>query len=89
MKNDHEDEGPKRNPTMPMMFDDEDDLPLTHACLSGIPSKEYAWWANDARGIPLTKVCDKCEKEKLSVYRPEILSGYDQSDVDEPIEAEE
>ena len=31
------------------------------------------WTAYDARGIPLTRVCDLCEKAKLSVYRPEVL----------------
>jgi hypothetical protein len=48
-----------------------------------------SWWVNDYQGIPLCRVCDKCEKEKLSQYRPEILRGYDQSDVDEQIEADE
>ena len=47
---------------------------------------EYSWWEKDAQGIPLCSVCDKCEQVKLSQYRPEILSGYDQSDVDESIE---
>ena len=47
-----------------------------------------SWWANDARGIPLCRVCAKCMKEKLRRYRPEILTGYDQSDVDEPIDPE-
>lgn len=46
------------------------------------------WWESDAQGIPLCKVCDDCREEKLRRYRPEILSGYDQSDVDEPIEEE-
>ena len=45
-----------------------------------------SWWENDAQGIPLCRVCAKCRKEKLSRYRPCILTGYDQSDVDEPIE---
>ena len=59
-----------------------------HACRGGIPSTEPSWWAHDARGIPLCRVCDRCEREKLSVYRPEILSGYDQLDVDELIDAD-
>lgn len=59
-----------------------------HSCLYGLISNEYSWWAHDARGIPLCRVCDTCKREKLSRYRPEILTGYDQSDVDEPIEAE-
>lgn len=47
------------------------------------------YWVHDAQRIPLCKVCSKCKAEKLSRYRPEILEGYDQSDVDEPIEPEE
>jgi hypothetical protein len=47
---------------------------------------EYSWWEKDAQGIPLCSVCDKCVAVKLGGYRPEILSGYTQSDVDEPIE---
>lgn len=61
---------------------------VTHACIGGEPSTEYAWWARDGRGIELCKVCDKCEREKLAQYRPEILRLYDETDVDEPIEGE-
>lgn len=45
-------------------------------------------WAHDAKGIPLTRVCPACEKEKLSHYRPEVLtdSNYE---ADEPIEPED
>jgi hypothetical protein len=49
-------------------------------------SDEPSWWEHDAQGIPLCRVCDDCREVKLSRYRPEILSGYTQSDVDEPIE---
>jgi hypothetical protein len=42
----------------------------------------------DAQGIFLCYVCPKCKAEKLKGYRPEILTGYSQKDVDEPIEAE-
>lgn len=45
-----------------------------------------SWWEYDAQGIPLCRVCDSCIEEKLARYRPEILTGYDQSDVDEQIE---
>jgi len=48
-----------------------------------------SWWAKDAQGIPLNRVCDKCEKHKLAKYRPEILTGYNQNDIDERIEPEE
>jgi len=53
-------------------------------CGSGQPS----WWENDARGIPLARVCEKCKEEKLSKYRPEVLtdSNYE---ADEPIEPED
>jgi hypothetical protein len=47
------------------------------------------WWEHDAQGIPLAKVCDRCVEAKLSKYRPEILTGYTQDDVQEPIEPEE
>ena len=46
----------------------------------------YVWDEYDAQGIFLTRVCDSCVEEKLSKYRPEILSGYSQSDVTESIE---
>jgi hypothetical protein len=44
------------------------------------------WDEYDAQGIFLTRVCESCVEEKLSKYRPEILSGYSQLDVDENIE---
>ena len=37
-------------------------------------SGKDSWWENDARGIPLCRVCQKCRKEKLGRYRPEVLS---------------
>lgn len=45
-----------------------------------------SWWESDAQGIPLCRVCDECREAKLSRYRPEILTGYTQDDVDEQIE---
>jgi hypothetical protein len=47
-----------------------------------------SWWERDAQGIELCRVCPTCKTAKLSRYRPEILTGYNQSDVDEPIEPE-
>jgi len=54
------------------------------SCGSGLSS----WWAYDARGIELCRVCDKCEAERLAKYRREVLTnpGYE---ADEPIEAED
>lgn len=42
----------------------------------------------DAQNIYLTRCCEDCAHEKLSKYRKEILTGYTQADVDEPIEAD-
>lgn len=61
----------------------------SHACVGGHESTEPSWWARDAQGIELCRVCDRCEREKLSRYRPEILTGYSQADVDEPLEPED
>ena len=41
------------------------------------PDVDYSWDEYDARGIYLCHVCDKCEKAKLSQYRPEVLSNPD------------
>lgn len=48
-----------------------------------------SYWLNDARGIPLCRVCESCEKVKTKSYRPEIINGYTQDDVDEPIEPDD
>lgn len=47
-----------------------------------------SWWEVDARGIPLARVCDKCRKQKLSGYRPEVLTNPNY-ECDEPIEPED
>lgn len=46
------------------------------------------WVENDAQGIYLAKVCDLCVDAVLSKYRPKILTGYTQADVDETIDEE-
>lgn len=61
----------------------------THHCKGGVRSEEPSWWQLDAQGIPLCRVCSTCRAEKLRGYRPEILTGYGQADVDEPIEPDE
>lgn len=48
--------------------------------------RHRSWWEHDYQGIPLARVCEKCRDAKLAGYRPEILTGYSQSDVDEPID---
>jgi hypothetical protein len=52
-------------------------------------SGEESWWEYDGQGIELERVCSSCRARKLAKYRPEILTGYTQADVDEPIEPEE
>lgn len=32
-----------------------------------------SWWENDARGIPLARVCIECISVKLKKYRPDVL----------------
>ena len=61
----------------------KDDLRY-HEC-----DRAKSWWEKDAKGIPLCRVCNLCKRAKLSRYRPEILTGYTQADVAEPIEADE
>ena len=41
--------------------------------------REERWPEHDARGIFLCFVCDKCYTERMSKYRPEVLtdSNYD------------
>jgi hypothetical protein len=62
--------------------DNMEDL-MHHRC-----NRHDSWWEKDAQGISLCRVCDKCRKAKLSRFRPEILTGYSQADVDEEIEPE-
>jgi hypothetical protein len=50
-------------------------------CGSGLEAKVQV----DARGIFLCYTCRKCEAEKLSHYRPEVLSDPNY-ECDEPIE---
>lgn len=40
----------------------------------GCGSGKTTYPTYDARGIYLCRVCEKCEKEKLGGYRPEVLS---------------
>jgi len=43
------------------------------------------WDEYDARGIYLTKVCDKCVETKLASFRPDVLTESNYYS-DEPIE---
>lgn len=52
-------------------------------------SGEISWWEFDGRGIPLTRVCNKCYEKTMSKFNPVILNYYTQADVDEQIEEDE
>jgi len=52
-------------------------------CSCGSDLQSY--WEYDARGIPLCKVCYNCREDKLSKYRPEVLTNP-QYECDEPID---
>ncbi len=62
---------------------------VPHTCKDGKESTNARYWVYDGRGIPLCKVCPDCEKQKLSKYDPKVLGHYDETDVDEPIEADD
>jgi len=47
--------------------------------------RSESWAEYDARGIYLTRVCEKCQKEKLAGFRQEVLTDS-QYEADEPIE---
>lgn len=61
-------------------------MKIDHLCLNDRISDRPSWWEKDAQGIELCRVCTKCRTQKLARYKPEILSGYTQADVTEPIE---
>lgn len=51
-------------------------------------TKQNSWWLNDAKGIPLSRVCDDCIEAVKSTYAPEVLGEYGNYEdvVEEPIE---
>lgn len=51
-------------------------------------SGEYSEPVSDARGIYIGRMCDKCRDERLSGFRPEVLTDPDY-ECDEPIEEDE
>jgi len=51
-------------------------------------SGKASWWENDARSIPLARVCPDCKDRILAKYRRDVLTNPDY-EADEPIEPEE
>ena len=50
-------------------------------------SGKNSWWENDARGIPLARVCVECKTDRLKKYKPNVLTNSNYH-ADEPIEAD-
>jgi hypothetical protein len=49
--------------------------------------KGNSWWLHDVKGIPVARVCDKCEDAIKARYRPEIFGeGRYEDAVEEQIE---
>jgi len=51
-------------------------------------NKTNSWWLNDAKGIPLSRVCDTCIDAVEAHYAPEVLGhrGRYEDVVEEPID---
>jgi len=58
-------------------------------CDGGLDRCPVGFPTYDAQGIYLCTLCPKCRAAKLARYKPHILTGYTQADVDEPIEPED
>ena len=54
-------------------------------------TKQNSWWLNDAKGIPISRVCGECEEKVKDGYNPAIFGEYGNYEdvVDEQIEPEE
>jgi uncharacterized Zn-binding protein involved in type VI secretion len=52
-------------------------------------SGHWSAWMFDCKGIPVARVCDKCETKTRAKYNPMIFTGYTQADIDEQIEEDE
>jgi hypothetical protein len=54
-------------------------------------TKQNSWWLNDAKGIPLSRVCDECEQAVIDSYPPEVTgrSGRYEDVVEEAIEPDD
>jgi len=50
--------------------------------------RSESWIEYDARGIPLARVCAKCQTAKLSKFRADVLTDPSYETYGEPIEEE-
>jgi hypothetical protein len=52
--------------------------------------KTNSFWLNDAKGIPVSRVCDDCIQTVKSNYHPEVFGeGRYEDVVEEPIESDD
>lgn len=51
-------------------------------------NKQNSWWLNDAKGIPLRRICEACQDYWDDYYPPEVLgiSGNYSDVVEEQID---
>lgn len=54
-------------------------------CSGAHTKNDGSYWVNDARGIPLARVCEKCREKKLSKFRKEVRTNRSYA-ADEDIE---
>ena len=54
-------------------------------------TKQNSWWLNDAKGIPLSRVCDECEEDVINSYPPEVTgrAGRYEDVVEDQIEPDD
>jgi hypothetical protein len=54
-------------------------------------TKGNSWWMEDAKGIPLSRVCEACVEVVKRRYKPEVLGlrGNYEDAVEEPIEPQD
>jgi len=57
---------------------------IGHWCKDGEHVEGYSWPLYDGYGIYLTRVCEKCEKEKTKKYRSDIFEQYETDETIEP-----
>jgi hypothetical protein len=61
---------------------------MVEKCRIGRHLDEATYTINDARGIPLGIVCQECEAEVKSKFRPDVLSDSNYWS-DEPVEPDD
>lgn len=60
--------------------------PALKPCHCGSGLERHANY--DARGIFLTYTCEKCHKEKMARYRPEVLTNSNYDPLDDVIDGD-